>query len=256
VTGAIGKLRLAWPTLPVVLLTGIALGGPVASARAQRPPRGGRGNVELRTPSDFSPIDLNGHGESTATAPPRDSSRGNLRPAAGGKTPIRRDSDLLSEDAPHTRTPVGSPWGTLATVGGLLLGSFVITRMLRRSGSRSGPTPALDQFEVLAGRRLDGQSSIHLVRIGRRIVAVASSSAGVQPLTVIDDPLEVEELVSGGAPARPRGPVASATPLFSGARAIRRTNEPVTVRPPGAGSSQVFRREAAAAGLPVEGPDG
>jgi hypothetical protein len=137
----------------------------------------------------------------------------------------------------------------------VLIGVVVATRLLRRWARVTGEGASSHRFDVLAGRRLDAQSSVHLVRIGRRIVAVASSPAGVQPLTVIDDPLEIEELLSGRAAAR-TGVAGDTVPaLFSGTRVIRRGYDHAPSGQPASSGGQTLRRTSAALEAPVEDAD-
>jgi len=107
-------------------------------------------------------------------------------------TPIRRGSD--PQNAPGGRARPSSLASTLALLGLVLGGAYLALKMLRlRQKVGSAPTQAID---VLASRRLDGQSTLHLVRIGRRVLAVGSSAAGTRTLAVIEDVEEVAQLLS------------------------------------------------------------
>ena len=107
-------------------------------------------------------------------------------------TPIRRGTD--PQAAPGERTRQSSLTSTLALLGLVLGGAYVALNMLRRRQNvGAAQTQAID---LLASCRLDGQSTLHLVHIGRRVLAVGSSAGGASTLAVIDDPEEVAQLIA------------------------------------------------------------
>jgi hypothetical protein len=112
-------------------------------------------------------------------------------------TPIRRSTDPLTDLGERSRGP--SLTSSLALLGLVLGGAYIALNLLRRRQNvRSAPAQAID---LLASRRLDGQSTLHLVRIGRRVLAVGSASGGTRTLAVIDDPEEIAQLVAVSAGA-------------------------------------------------------
>jgi flagellar biogenesis protein FliO len=93
----------------------------------------------------------------------------------------------------------------LAIVVGLFL---ICVWMLRRGGAKtSGVLPA-DAFAVLGRAPLTPQSFAHLLRLGNKLVLVAMSPDGIQPLTEITDPMEVDRLTGLCASGRGHGPSA------------------------------------------------
>jgi hypothetical protein len=69
----------------------------------------------------------------------------------------------------------------------------------------------MEAIDVLASRRLDGQSTLHLVRIGRRVLAIGSAAGSLHTLAVLDDPEEIAGLM----PARDEAPTAAAGGRFA-----------------------------------------
>jgi flagellar biogenesis protein FliO len=93
----------------------------------------------------------------------------------------------------------------LAIVVALFL---VCVWMLRRGGAKtSGVLPA-DAFMVLGRAPLTAQSFAHLLRLGNKLVLVAMSPDGIQPLTEVTDPMEVDRLTGLCASTRSHGPSA------------------------------------------------
>lgn len=107
-------------------------------------------------------------------------------------TPIRRATDPHVDSGERVRP--SSLTSRLALLGLVLGGTYIALNMLRRRQNvRSAQTHAID---LLASRRLDGQSTLHLVHIGRRVLAVGSSAGGTRILAVIEDPEEIAQLIS------------------------------------------------------------
>lgn len=210
----------------VSLLVLFAVATPPAGAQ----PGAARGasSAEVRSPSEFAPIELNDAVDSLEGGPAEQSrrepaERRRAYDSVAERTPIRRQTADSAPEGGAARGRIGSPWTTLITLAAVLIGAALAARLLRRvvTGQSSGTSDSA--LDVLASRRLDAQSSIHLVRIGRRVVAVGSSPAGVHPLTEIDDPEEVALLLADDAAPSSRGGQGSKT-VFVGARPIRRTH--------------------------------
>jgi flagellar biogenesis protein FliO len=93
----------------------------------------------------------------------------------------------------------------LAIVVGLFLTS---AWLLRRGSPKPGGLLPPEAFAVLGRSPLTPQSIAHLLRIGNKLVLVAVSADGAQPLTEITDPLEVDRLTGLCASGRGHGPAA------------------------------------------------
>ncbi len=100
---------------------------------------------------------------------------------AVSKTPIRRDASEPGSALDHSRgSSVWVTWGALAALG---LASVYLSRRWRNS-SEAGPTT--NSFVVCGSRRLDGHTTAHLVRVGQRVLLVASTAAGARTLGEFD----------------------------------------------------------------------
>lgn len=222
-----------------------------AATPAEAQPGVTRGSAagEVRSPSEFAPIELNeGPGDRRAPpdAPPRyrSSDPAGADSALREKTPIRRATAETAAGRNANLGRINSPWTTLITLAAVLIGAALAARLLRRvAGGQASDLPD-SALEVLGSRKLDAQSSVHLVRVGRRVLAVGSSPAGVRPLTEIDDPLEVAALLAGEGlqSARPAG---ESTKLFGGTPLVRRSS--LAVSP-----AVAAREETAAVRRPAE----
>jgi flagellar biogenesis protein FliO len=93
----------------------------------------------------------------------------------------------------------------LAIVVGLFLTS---AWLLRRGSPKPGGVLPPEAFAVLGRSPLTPQSIAHLLRIGNKLVLVAVSADGAQPLTEVTDPLEVDRLTGLCASGRGHGPAA------------------------------------------------
>ncbi|MBA3484468.1 MAG: flagellar biosynthetic protein FliO [Pirellulales bacterium] len=93
----------------------------------------------------------------------------------------------------------------LAVVIGLFL---VCMMMLRRGGPKANGALPSDAFAVLGRAPLTPQTFAHLLRVGNKLVLVAMTPGGVQPLTEVTDPMEVDRLTGLCASGRGHGPSA------------------------------------------------
>ena len=94
----------------------------------------------------------------------------------------------------------------LAIVVGLF---FVCMWLLRRSsGAKHGGVLPNEAFAVLGRAPLTPQSFAQLLRVGNKLVLVAISADGIQPLTEVIDPIEVDRLTGVCASGRGHGPAA------------------------------------------------
>jgi flagellar biogenesis protein FliO len=101
---------------------------------------------------------------------------------------------------------------SLSTAGAglaVVVGLFLICMwMLRRGGPKPNGALPTDAFAVLGRAPLTPQSFAHLLRVGNKLVLVAMTPSGVQPLTEVTDPMEVDRLTGLCASGRGHGPAA------------------------------------------------
>lgn len=121
--------------------------------------------------------------------------------ASPSRTPIRRGGDARTASDAGTRR--ASPVTTLATLGLVLAVAYAVLALVKKRRGPRARDSAADALDVLCSRRLDGQTSLHLVRIGRKVLAIGSAPGEVRTLAEIEDPDEIAQLV-GGRCAEPR----------------------------------------------------
>ena len=99
-------------------------------------------------------------------------------------------------DANAERKPSGVSALTVAGALALVLGVFFLGVWLFRQTAPAGfgALPA-EAFESLGRARLTTRHQVHLLRCGDKVLLVAVGAAGVEPLTEITSPDEVERLV-------------------------------------------------------------
>lgn len=82
-------------------------------------------------------------------------------------------------------------FGALAIVISLILGMAALWRRHGPAASSGIPTEAV---HILGKRAVDQRHSIYLVRLGSRLLLLGSSAQGLQTLTEVTDPVEVDLL--------------------------------------------------------------
>ena len=128
--------------------------------------------------------------------------------------PARKESSLKLALPSPTETDsyiLPERFKSLTNAGGalaLVLGFFLLFIWLfRRGGKRGNALLPPQVFEVLGRAPLvprAAQGQVYLVRLGHKLVLLSATSAGVETLSEIDDPLEVQRLSDycNGRPAR------------------------------------------------------
>lgn len=97
--------------------------------------------------------------------------------------------------AANAENPNLKPLATGAASLGLVLGLFLLVVWSVRRGMPKGAglLPA-EAVEVLGRAPIAGRQQVHLVRCGHKLVLLSATGAGVETLTEISDPAEVQRL--------------------------------------------------------------
>lgn len=145
------------------------------------------------------------HADSPSSARSRNASAGPI--AAIERTPL--GSPAVSADRPGQQSTApysyegGDSW-VLTTLGslGVVLGLILL---LKWGWSRVGGMPtasASPVVEVLSRTPVAPRNHVLLLRVGGRILVVGDSPAGMQPLSEVDDPDEIANLLTAVTAAR------------------------------------------------------
>jgi flagellar biogenesis protein FliO len=159
--------------------------------------------VALPLTTDYSPA---------SDTPASDESR-HLAPRSKPAAQLAGEGQSLS-DGIKSRLPASfSKLDSLTTAGAglaIVVGLFFVCMWLlrRSSGAKHGGVLPNEAFAVLGRAPLTPQSFAQLLRVGNKLVLVAISADGIQPLTEVIDPIEVDRLTGVCASGRGHGPAA------------------------------------------------
>lgn len=114
-------------------------------------------------------------------------------------TPRRGDAhardDAASMHAPNsTLGGWGSLPGVMASLGFVLGLFFLVAWLMRRGMPGTIPTLSKSVVEVLGRVPMAGRQQMQLLRVGNKLILVHMSLTGVETLTEIDDPAEVDRI--------------------------------------------------------------
>ena len=101
--------------------------------------------------------------------------------------------------------------GSLALVLGVF---FALVWVLRRASPPGAALLPAEAFEVLGRAPLANRQQAHLLRCGNKLLLVSSRAAGVEPLTEITDPAEVDRLTDLCRQAWPNAATTALSRLF------------------------------------------
>lgn len=138
-----------------------------------------------------------------------------LPQAAGGRgpTPLAPPSAEKKKGHPEGARSLPAPSSLLrvAAALGLVLGLFLVGAWAMRRVAPAGP-PALpaEVLEVLGRAPLASRQQVYLIRLGRKLVLVSVTAAGIETLSEVAEPEEVERLAGLCRQAMP----GSATAVF------------------------------------------
>lgn len=115
-----------------------------------------------------------------------------LRPESGSGTVENSEAKEKKVPLPFDLKSVLPVFGSLA----LVLGCFFFFAMLmRKMNPQAAKGLPKEAFEVIGKTQLNQKMQLHLIRIGSRLVMVAVTQDGVQPITEITEPNEVVQIL-------------------------------------------------------------
>ncbi len=109
--------------------------------------------------------------------------------------------------------------GSLGVVLGLF---FLVAWAMRRTAPGGAVRLPPEVFEVLGRSALAGREQVHLLRCGGKLLLVSVSPTGVEPLTEITDPDEVNRLAGFCRQAHPASTTAAFRQVFGQLAGLRR----------------------------------
>ena len=131
----------------------------------------------------------------THSSPPAGSTFPARKPATGLR--ISRDGDSSSGssgESPGRRSSAGGLWTSFASLAALVLVLVGGARLWKKHGPQHATAVPTEAVEILGRRPLDVRHSVVLVRLGSRILVLGSGPGGLQTLTELSDPVEVDFL--------------------------------------------------------------
>ncbi len=144
-----------------------------------------------------------------AAMPPATDDAGNRRLAPPSSESENNSAGSASGRKPSLLPPAFSQFKSLSSAGAglaIVVGLFLLCMwLLRRNGPK--PTGVLPEgaFAVLGRAPLTAQSFAQLLRIGNKLVLVAMTADGAQPLAEVTDPAEVDRIAGLCVSGRPGG---------------------------------------------------
>lgn len=154
------------------------------------------------TPTDASPSATTGTAQSSSLQHPASAAATDKNGQPG--IPLHRGGERTA--TPSSAGPAKgktAPWvatlGALATVLGVFLVFMWGMKRFQPSSSQVLPSGVI---EVLGQAPLSGRQRLCLIRLGRKLVLIATGPDGTEPLSEIEDPAEVDRLVGLCATAR------------------------------------------------------
>ena len=104
-------------------------------------------------------------------------------------------ASATSPDKSFFAAPVLTVGFSLTIVLGLFAGLIWLSRRYGNVGATAGAVPG-DVMESLGSTMLDARTRVNLLRCGSKILIVAQTATGVHPLGELDDPSEVNAILS------------------------------------------------------------
>ncbi len=153
--------------------------------------------------------------------PPQADAESSRKPAPlsrSGTTPLSPPRQDKDKDKAQPRTGlIGGPssWlnvgGSLALVLGLF---FVLAWVMRKTTPGGCPTLPAEVVEVLGRAPLASRQQAYLIRLGRKLVLLSVTPAGVEPLSEVTEAEEVDRLAGLCRQGQPNSSTATFRQVF------------------------------------------
>ena len=101
----------------------------------------------------------------------------------------------LAGDGASAASPLVTVTSSLVVVLGLFAGLVWLTRKFNKQAADGGQV-SKDAVDFLGSYPIDPRNRVCLLRVGVRVIVAAQSSSGMQPLSEITDPEEVQNLIA------------------------------------------------------------
>jgi len=170
------------------ILVPILIAGLHASAAGGPTPGG-------QHPSQPSRTSQNARTESST--PPRANRRNAQPKPARPLTPISKPSNKKQANSEASPSRPGVAGSVTTTIGSLAIVVVLIllgATFLKKHGPLMGTGLPSEAVDVLGRKTINQRQSIHLVRLGSRILVIGSSLEGLTTLAEVTDPVEVDYL--------------------------------------------------------------
>lgn len=102
---------------------------------------------------------------------------------------------------PGTSSAAGGWWGTVGALTAVLALVFLAAKVVRKSMPAATRALPPEVVQVLGRKPLDYRNTLHLVRLGSKLLVLGSSQEGLSTLSEVTDPVEVDYLAGLCRPA-------------------------------------------------------
>jgi flagellar biogenesis protein FliO len=147
------------------------------------------------TPPSAAPLKLAPAKRTDRVVPASASKIDAIKPARDSSEKLTLSSSKRSQSTKGAATagmPSASTMiGSLAIVVGLFL---LLAWVLRRGMPKQTPLLPQGMLEVLGRAPLVGRQQVHLVRLGNKLLLIAITPGGIETLTEVTDPMEIDRL--------------------------------------------------------------
>jgi len=134
-------------------------------------------------------------------------------------------------------------WGTLGGLTAVLALVFLSAKVVRKSLPAAARSLPPEVVQVLGRKSLDYRNTIHLVRLGSKLLVLGSSQEGLATLSEITDAVEVDYLAGLCKPAAASSLTESFNQLF---KRVKNPPEPDDTRESTAGEDALRNQESIA----------